>query len=61
MGTCEMVDVGCCDLLLPEMYPIIKDGVGVAARREHVDCLENAHQDRAVGRCQWLADSDLAN
>lgn len=47
------------DLLLPEMNPVIKDGVGVAAGREHVDCFENAHQDRAAGRRQWSADNTL--
>jgi hypothetical protein len=33
---------------LPEVNPVVEDGVRAAARREHVDGLENAHEDRTA-------------
>lgn len=42
------------NLLLPEMNPVVEDGVGGATSRKHVYCFEDTHKDRTDTRSDKL-------
>lgn len=42
------------DLLLPDMNPVVKDGVRASAGREHEDGFENTRQDGTAREIRWL-------